>query len=202
VFDGLASVPPGKAAAELNARGIVTPEGAKWHATQVIRVRKRLGQWKPKPSRFAQRPAVEAKRADNRPIDITQTIQELQAAGATSLRHIADALNRRAIPTTRGGRWSAVLVSRVLSRRANRISPAKSIALMGAIGSVRGGRTRQGPRAALGTLAPEVERASLATCSARQLKGYSDSTSTGGATLRFSREPALRPCLLITIRAA
>ena len=31
-----------KAAEELNARGVPTPEGGKWYATQVIRVRKRL----------------------------------------------------------------------------------------------------------------------------------------------------------------
>jgi hypothetical protein len=49
-------VASGKAAAELNARGIVTPECAKWHATQVIRVRKRLGQWKPKPAKFGNEP--------------------------------------------------------------------------------------------------------------------------------------------------
>jgi hypothetical protein len=44
-------------------------------------------------------------------------IAELQAAGATSLRAIADGLNARCIPTARGsGEWSAVQVMRVLER--------------------------------------------------------------------------------------
>jgi DNA invertase Pin-like site-specific DNA recombinase len=42
VFDELASLSARKAAEELNARGFPTPEGGKWFATQVIRVRKRL----------------------------------------------------------------------------------------------------------------------------------------------------------------
>jgi DNA invertase Pin-like site-specific DNA recombinase len=41
VFE-LASLSARKAAEELNARGFPTPEGGKWFATQVIRVRKRL----------------------------------------------------------------------------------------------------------------------------------------------------------------
>jgi DNA invertase Pin-like site-specific DNA recombinase len=43
VFDELASLSARKAAEELNTRGIATPEGGKWYATQVIRIRKRLG---------------------------------------------------------------------------------------------------------------------------------------------------------------
>jgi DNA invertase Pin-like site-specific DNA recombinase len=42
VFEELASLSARKAAEELNARGVPTPEGGKWYATQVIRVRKRL----------------------------------------------------------------------------------------------------------------------------------------------------------------
>jgi DNA invertase Pin-like site-specific DNA recombinase len=44
VLDELAGLSARKAAEELNARGVATPEGGKWYATQVIRVRKRLGQ--------------------------------------------------------------------------------------------------------------------------------------------------------------
>jgi DNA invertase Pin-like site-specific DNA recombinase len=44
VFAELAGFSARKAAAELNARGITTPEGSKWFATQVIRVRGRLAQ--------------------------------------------------------------------------------------------------------------------------------------------------------------
>jgi hypothetical protein len=41
----------------------------------------------------------------------------MQAAGASSLRAIADGLNAKNIPTARGsGEWSAVQVARVLDR--------------------------------------------------------------------------------------
>ena len=56
-------------------------------------------------------------RAANRASDLAPVIAELQAAGATSLRAIADGLNARCIPTARGsGEWSAVQVMRVLER--------------------------------------------------------------------------------------
>jgi DNA invertase Pin-like site-specific DNA recombinase len=42
VFEELANLSARKAAEELNVRGVPTPEGGKWYATQVIRVRKRL----------------------------------------------------------------------------------------------------------------------------------------------------------------
>jgi DNA invertase Pin-like site-specific DNA recombinase len=58
-----------------------------------------------------------AKRADARAADLTPTIAELQAGGATSLRDIAEGLNDRGIPTARGGQWSAVQVQRVLDRQ-------------------------------------------------------------------------------------
>jgi DNA invertase Pin-like site-specific DNA recombinase len=57
-----------------------------------------------------------AKRADARAADLGPTVAELQAAGAKSLRDIAAGLNERGIPTARGGQWTAVQVSRVLSR--------------------------------------------------------------------------------------
>jgi DNA invertase Pin-like site-specific DNA recombinase len=57
------------------------------------------------------------KRVDGRAADISPTIRALQAAGATSLRAIADGLNAQGIPTARGnGQWTAVQVSRVLER--------------------------------------------------------------------------------------
>jgi len=56
-------------------------------------------------------------RANSRAVDIAPIIEELRAAGATSLRAIADGLNARGIPTARGdGEWSAVQVMRVLDR--------------------------------------------------------------------------------------
>src|SRR5664280_274719 len=61
--------------------------------------------------------ATLANRAKARAADIAPTIAEIQAAGATSLRAIAAALNERSIPTARGrGEWSAVQVARVLER--------------------------------------------------------------------------------------
>jgi hypothetical protein len=43
-------------------------------------------------------------------------VKELQAAGAESLRAIAEGLEARGIPAARGGKWSAVQVSRLLAR--------------------------------------------------------------------------------------
>jgi DNA invertase Pin-like site-specific DNA recombinase len=56
-------------------------------------------------------------RADQRATDLAPTIKELQAAGAVSLKAIADGLNARRIPTARGaGGWSPMQVQRVLAR--------------------------------------------------------------------------------------
>jgi hypothetical protein len=54
-----------------------------------------------------------------RAADLMPTITELQAAGATSLRAIAARLNERGIAITRGGKWNAVQVLRVLARKTN-----------------------------------------------------------------------------------
>jgi DNA invertase Pin-like site-specific DNA recombinase len=57
------------------------------------------------------------RKAAERAADLAPMIAELQAAGATSLRAIAAALNERGIPTARAsGDWSAVQVARVLMR--------------------------------------------------------------------------------------
>jgi hypothetical protein len=42
VFAELSGLPPTAAAEELNKRGVTAPRGGKWHAEQVVRVRKRL----------------------------------------------------------------------------------------------------------------------------------------------------------------
>jgi Recombinase len=49
---------------------------------------------------------------------MTPTIKELQAAGCESLRAIAAGLEERGIPAARGGKWSAVQVSRLLEAAA------------------------------------------------------------------------------------
>jgi DNA invertase Pin-like site-specific DNA recombinase len=71
------------------------------------------------PTNEARRLATESlqARADSRASDIAPIIEDLQAAGKTSLRSIADGLNEAGIPTARGrGSWSAVQVQRVLRR--------------------------------------------------------------------------------------
>lgn len=58
--------------------------------------------------------------ADNRATDLRPIIAEIRAAGARSLRQIAEALNERDILTAKGGRWSAVQVSRIEARVAGK----------------------------------------------------------------------------------
>jgi DNA invertase Pin-like site-specific DNA recombinase len=60
--------------------------------------------------------AVRESRAQARADDLADTLKELQASGATSLRAIAAGLEQRGIPAARGGGWSAVQVSRLLDR--------------------------------------------------------------------------------------
>jgi len=43
-------------------------------------------------------------------------IREIQAAGFTSVRAVAGELNRREVPTPRGGQWHPTTVARVLAR--------------------------------------------------------------------------------------
>jgi DNA invertase Pin-like site-specific DNA recombinase len=64
-----------------------------------------------------------ARKAAERAADLAPVISELQAAGKTSLRAIAEGLNERGIPTARGtGSWSAAQVMRVMAR-----GPASSV---------------------------------------------------------------------------
>jgi DNA invertase Pin-like site-specific DNA recombinase len=69
-------------------------------------------------ARAAGRAALQAK-AQARADDLAATVKELQAAGAESLRAIAEGLEARGIPAARGGKWSAVQVSRLLARLPN-----------------------------------------------------------------------------------
>ena len=54
--------------------------------------------------------------ADQHAANVMPIIREIQRAGATSLRAIAEALNARGIATARGGRWQAMTVSNLLAR--------------------------------------------------------------------------------------
>ena len=54
--------------------------------------------------------------ADSRAAALASTIRELMAAGFVSQRALTDELNRRGIPTARGGSWHRTTVARVLIR--------------------------------------------------------------------------------------
>ena len=58
----------------------------------------------------ASRKALSAERK----ADVLPIVRELQAAGVTTLRAIADALNAQRLTTPRGDSWSAVQVRRVI----------------------------------------------------------------------------------------
>jgi DNA invertase Pin-like site-specific DNA recombinase len=62
--------------------------------------------------------AIRSEAATFRAASIQPLIAEIQTAGITTLRGIADALNGRGIQTARGGQWSAVQVQRVLAKTA------------------------------------------------------------------------------------
>jgi DNA invertase Pin-like site-specific DNA recombinase len=54
--------------------------------------------------------------ADERASKLAGVVKEIQDAGATSLREIAEELNRRSITTARGGKWHASSVKNLLER--------------------------------------------------------------------------------------
>ena len=60
--------------------------------------------------------AVLVARADQFAANIMPIIEELRAAGITSLKGIARALNTRGVQTARGGRWDPTTVKRILAR--------------------------------------------------------------------------------------
>jgi DNA invertase Pin-like site-specific DNA recombinase len=60
--------------------------------------------------------AANAAIARARASDLSTTVRELREAGCESLRAIAEGLDARGIPAARGGKWSAVQVSRLLAR--------------------------------------------------------------------------------------
>jgi hypothetical protein len=69
--------------------------------------------------------ALAGKRAaDYRALALVPIIRALTAVGFVSRRALADELNRRGIPTARGGHWHYTTVARMLTR-VGRIVPAK-----------------------------------------------------------------------------
>jgi DNA invertase Pin-like site-specific DNA recombinase len=106
------------AVAELEA-GLISERTKAALAARVAR----LGQWDRKASHHlipgnGQPAAVAATKAKagERALRVQDDIEEIRAAGTSSLGGIAKALNDRGIPSPRGGRWQAVTVQRVLAR--------------------------------------------------------------------------------------
>lgn len=89
------------ALAAAKARGTVLG-GLRWDLAQVSEHGRKVGL------------AVRQHNAAKYRADVLPIIEDIQANGAASLRQIADGLNQRGIPTSRGGMWSAVQVQRVL----------------------------------------------------------------------------------------
>ena len=54
--------------------------------------------------------------ADRHAENVLPVIRQIQAAGATTLRAIADQLNSRGVRTARGGEWHATTVANILKR--------------------------------------------------------------------------------------
>jgi DNA invertase Pin-like site-specific DNA recombinase len=60
--------------------------------------------------------AANTARASARLVDLAPVIRGIMSGGKTSLNQIAAALNEKDVPAARGGKWSAVQVSRTLGR--------------------------------------------------------------------------------------
>jgi len=61
---------------------------------------------------------VVADQAQQRAENILPVIREIQGAGCSTLREIAEVLNQRGIQTARGAEWTAMAVKRVMDRAA------------------------------------------------------------------------------------
>src|SRR5580704_13187860 len=109
-------------AAELNRRGISTAQGGRWHYTTVVRMLKRLGLLTPGKGGRINNGQVGKQVADTRAKKLAPTIRALQAKGFISFDAIARELNRRKVPSARGGRWHGSSVRRLL-RRLKRLQP-------------------------------------------------------------------------------
>jgi hypothetical protein len=68
------------------------------------------------PKRGARGRLANKRAADHRANALAPTLSEIQAAGFMARRALADELNRRGIPTARGGRWHYTTVVRMLKR--------------------------------------------------------------------------------------
>jgi Recombinase len=104
------------------------------------------------------RGAVAGKRAaEARARALASTLRELRAAGFISRRALADELNRRGIPTARGGSWQYTTVVRMLTR-------------LGLLTSGKGGRINNGQASRQG--ADARAKALASTIRELQAKGF------------------------------
>src|SRR4029077_15061926 len=88
---------------------------------------------------------------------LASTLRELRAAGFISRQALADELNRRGIPTARGGSWHYTTVVRMLTR-------------LGLLTPGKGGRINNGRASKQG--ADARAKALASTIRALQAKGY------------------------------
>ena len=103
------------------------------------------------------RGVVAGKRAaEARARALASTLRELRAAGFISRRALADELNRRGIPTARGGSWHYTTIVRMLTR-------------LGLLTSGKGGRINNGLASKQG--ADARAKALASTIRALQAKG-------------------------------
>ena len=80
--------------------------------------------------------------ADSFALNVLPTLQKLMAAGFVSQRALANELNRRRIPTARGGSWHRTSIARVLARLGLARDGVKGLALKRAV-NVRAEALRQ-----------------------------------------------------------
>jgi Recombinase len=102
-------------ACELNRRAIPAAGGGRWHRNTVLRMLRRLdlltlGQ------DGIDNGLTSRRVADVRAEAFGPTIRKLRKAGFVSVKAIARELNKRGIPTPRGGKWHLTTVTRLLQR--------------------------------------------------------------------------------------
>jgi hypothetical protein len=101
---------------ELNRRRIPTARGRRWQYTTVLRMLTRLGLLTSGKGGRINNGQESKRAADARAKALASTIRELQAKGLVSSNAIARELNKREIPTARGGKWHHASVKRMLQR--------------------------------------------------------------------------------------
>jgi hypothetical protein len=100
---------------ELNRRGITGARAGRWHRSSVRRMLTRLRQLTSKHGGTDNNLGW-TRVADLRAEALRPTIYNLRKAGFVSISAIAREVNKRGIPTPRGGKWHMTMVTRLLER--------------------------------------------------------------------------------------